>query len=42
MQTDIHRLDKLVKSFWNKDVYPELETVVIASHCTSPVAIIRL
>lgn len=28
------RLDKLVSSFWNKSVYPELETVVIASHCT--------
>ncbi|KAL4764242.1 uncharacterized protein BDW70DRAFT_156899 [Aspergillus foveolatus] len=25
-------LDKLVSSFWNKSVYPELETVVIASH----------
>ncbi|KAL4820748.1 hypothetical protein BDW67DRAFT_180309 [Aspergillus spinulosporus] len=25
-------LDKLVSSFWNTSVYPELETVVIASH----------
>ncbi|KAL5040749.1 hypothetical protein BDW71DRAFT_193217 [Aspergillus fruticulosus] len=25
-------LDKLVNSFWNKSVYPALETVVIASH----------
>ncbi|KAL4979369.1 hypothetical protein BDW66DRAFT_148489 [Aspergillus desertorum] len=25
-------LDKLVSSFWNKSVYPALETVVIASH----------
>ncbi|BCS19917.1 uncharacterized protein APUU_20349S [Aspergillus puulaauensis] len=25
-------MDKLVDTFWNKDIYPELETVVIASH----------
>lgn len=36
------RMDKLVDTFWNKDVYPELETVVIASHCTSPATIFGL
>jgi hypothetical protein len=29
----IPSLDKFIAIFWNKDVYPALETIVIASHC---------
>lgn len=30
-------MDKLVKTFWNKDIYPSLESLVIASHCMHPI-----